>query len=163
MSFYSISEDVEESLLEFLVKTGENNKTPFGQSIISLDESDGSHTFDWSGRGRGFSVFPDGQYVLKLRVVDKGGNSAEAESSPVTIDTETPIISHVVANEDLTLVDGVFINTPIQSIKVTADAGGGTPLNFTSDQTEITVQNQHRVVINGRLQFRCSSVDVILR
>ena len=160
--FYSISEDVEESLLEFLVKTGENNKTPFGQSIISLDESDGSHTFDWSGRGRGFSVFPDGQYVLKLRVVDKGGNSAEAESSPVTIDTETPIISHVVANEDLTLVDGVFINTPIQSIKVTADAGGGTPLNFTSDQTEITVQNQHRVVINGDFSFDAAALTLSL-
>ena len=160
--FYSISEDVEESRLEFLVKTGENNKTPFGQSIISLDESDGSHTFDWSGRGRGFSVFPDGQYVLKLRVVDKGGNSAEAESSPVTIDTEAPIISRVVANEDLTLVDGVFINTPIQSIKVTADAAGGTPLNFTSDQTEITVQNQHRVVINGDFSFDAAALTLSL-
>ena len=70
----------------------------------------------------------------------------------------------MVANEDLTLVDGVFINTPIQLIKVTADDGGGTPLDFTSDQTEITGENQHRVAtINGGPQFRCSIVDVILR
>ena len=71
-------------------------------------------------------------------MVDKAGNSAESDkTNPITIDTQAPVISRVVANEDLTLVDGAFINVPIQLIKVTADAAGGTPLDFTSSETEL--------------------------
>ena len=150
--FYSISEDVAESRLEFLRRIGEN-KTPFGQSI-SLDESEGHHTFLWDGGGRRTRVFPDGQYVLRFYVIDKGGNRSETvESTPVTIDTVAPIISRIVANENLTLVDGAFIKDPIQSIKVTADTAGGTPLDLTSDQTEITVRDQSEDVVKGALGY----------
>ena len=150
--FYSISEDVATSQLEFLQRIG-NAQTPFGQSI-SLDVDEGNHTFRWDGGGRRTSIFPDGQYVLRFQVVDKGGNASEpANSIPITIDTIAPLISQTVANENLTFVDGVFIKDPIQSIKVTADHTGGTPIDFTSDQTEITIRDRDKAVVTGDLSY----------
>ena len=150
--FYSISEDVAVSRLEFLQRIGDSN-TPFGQSI-GLDENEGHHTFRWNGSGRRTNVFPDGQYVLRFTATDRGGNKSEPSNSiPITIDTIAPIISRIVANENLTFVDGVFIKDPIQSIKVTADVAGGTPIDFTADQTEITIQNQRKVEVKGAFSY----------
>ena len=156
--FYGMNESVEESKLEFFLKTGDN-KTPFGQSV-SLNTGDGSHLYVWDGGDRGSKVFPDGQYVLKLSVVDKGGNAAEKETIPVTIDTKAPIISAVVANENLTLVDGAFINVPIQLIKVTADVAGGTPLDFTSNQTQLTVKKRPDTTIKGGLSYDAAALTL---
>ena len=154
--FYSISEDVAESELEFLQRIG-NNNTPFGQSI-SLSESEGNHIFRWDGGGRRTRAFPDGQYVLRFTATDKGGNQSEpVESTPITIDTIAPLISRTVVNEDLTFVDGAFFKDPIQSIKVTADAGDGTPLDFTHG-TEITVETQSGTTISGSLNFEQTSL-----
>ena len=154
--FYGTNEGLKESKLEFFRRIGENN-TLFGQSV-NLSTSEGSHRYVWDGGDRGSRVFPDGQYVLKLRVVDKGGNPAEVESIPVTIDTKAPLISRVAVNENLTLVDGVFINAPIQSIKVTADAAGGTPLDFTSNQTELQVKKQGGAAIKGDLSYDATAL-----
>ena len=156
--FYGMNEGVEESKLEFFLKTGDN-KTPFGQSV-SLNTGDGSHLYVWDGGDRGSKVFPDGQYVLKLSVVDKGGNAAEKETIPVTIDTKPPIISAVVANENLTLVDGALINVPIQLIKVTADVAGGTPLDFTSNRTQLTVKKRPDTTIKGGLSYDAAALTL---
>ena len=147
--FYGTNEGLKESRLEFFLRAGEN-KTPFGQSV-NLSTGEGSHRYVWNGGNRGSTAFPDGQYILKFRVVDKGGNTAEVESIPVTIDTKAPLISRVAVNENLTLVDGTFINAPIQSIKVTADAAGGTPLDFTANQTSLQVKKQGGATIKGDL------------
>lgn len=154
--FYGTNEGLKESKLEFFRKTGEN-ETLFGQSV-SLSTGEGSHRYVWDGGNRGSGVFPDGQYVLKLRVVDKGGNTAEQKSIPVTIDTKAPLISRVTGNENLTLVDGTFINAPIQSIKVTADAAGGTPLDFTSNRTRLQVKKQGGAAIKGDLSYDATAL-----
>ena len=154
--FYGTNEGLKESKLEFFLRAGEN-KTPFGQSV-NLSTGEGSHRYVWNGGNRGSTAFPDGQYILKLRVVDKGGNTAEVESIPVTIDTKAPLISRVAVNENLTLVDGTFINAPIQSIKVTADAAGGTPLDFTANQTSLQVKKQGGAAIKGDLSYDATAL-----
>ena len=154
--YYSLSESVAESQLVFRQKIGERPYPQFGQPV-SLRTTKGSHTYRWDG-GRG--TFPDGQYVLELRVVDKGGNTAETESIPVTIDTKAPLISRVAANENLTLADGAFINVPIQLIKVTADAAGGTPLDFTSNRTKLQVKKQRGAVINANLSYDATALTL---
>ena len=156
--FYGTNEGLKESKLEFFLKTGES-KTLFGQSV-NLNTSEGGHLYVWDGGDRGSKVFPDGQYILKIRVVDRGGNTAERETIPVTIDTKAPQISQVAANENLTLVDGVFINVPIQLIKVTADAAGGTPLDFAANQTELTVKKRNGGIIVGDLSYDAAALTL---
>ena len=156
--FYSIDEDVDESTLVFFRKTGEDRETPFGRSV-SLSENDGNHVFRWDGGGRSIDTFPDGQYILQFSVVDKAGNPSEpAKTTPITIDTIAPTISQTVVNENLPLVDGVFINVPIQTIKITADAGDGSPLDLTASETEITVESQGKSNINGSLNSEGASL-----
>ena len=158
--FYGTNEGLKESKLVFYRKIG-NNETLFGQSV-SLNTGEGSHRYVWDGGNRGSGVFPDGEYVLKLQVVDKGGNTNTAESLPVTIDTKAPLISRVAVNENLTLVDGAFINVPIQLIKVTTDAAGGTPLDFASSRTKFTVQKQPNVNIDGDLSYDATALTLSL-
>ena len=156
--FYGINEGLKESKLEFFLKTGES-KTLFGQSV-NLNTSEGGHRYVWDGGDRESKVFPDGQYVLKIRALDKAGNTAERETIPITIDTKAPLISQVAANENLTLVDGVFINVPIQLIKVTADAAGGTPLDFAANQTELTVKKRNGGTIVGDLSYDAAALTL---
>ena len=156
--FYGANEGLKESKLEFFLKTGDN-KTLFGQSV-NLNTSTGGHLYVWDGGDRGSKVFPDGQYVLKIRALDKAGNTAERETVPITIDTKAPLISQVAANENLTLVDGVFINVPIQSIKVTADAAGGTPLDFAANRTELTVKKRNGETIVGDLSYDAAALTL---
>ena len=158
--FYSISEDVTESKLEFRRKTEDDDKegVPVGEPD-DLRESDGNHTYIWDGGDRN-RIFEDGEYILSFTVIDNAGNEKTVNSIPVTIDTVAPIISQTVVNEDLTLIDGGFINVPIQSIKVTADAGDGTPLDFTASETEITVKKQGGATIGGALSSDQSSLTL---
>ena len=157
--YYSIDEDVSRSELEFFLKTGDN-ETGFGQPV-RLNTSEGSHTFFWDGSDRNFRAFPDGQYRLRLKVIDKAGNSAESDkTNPITIDTQAPVLSGVVANENLTLADGAFINVQIQSIKVTADAEGGTPIDFGDSETNLTVKKQPGAYVEGDLSYDASGLTL---
>ncbi len=156
--YYSISEAVDESELQFFLKTGETT-LPFGQPV-SLEQTQGGHTFQWDGGDQNFEVFPDGQYILKFQV-EAGGTTYSVETNPITIDTQVPIISRVVANENLTLVDGIFINAPIQLIQGTADAAGGAPIDLTAPETSITAQTQQGVAIKGDLSYDQTSVTFV--
>ena len=156
--YYSISEVVDESELQFFLKTGDTT-LPFGQPV-PLQESQGGHTFQWDGGDQNFEVFPDGQYILKFQV-ESEGNTYSVETNPITIDTQVPIISRVVANENLTLVDGIFINTPIQLIQGTADAAGGAPIDLTVPETSITAETQQGVAIKGDLSYDQTSLTFV--
>ena len=156
--YYSISEAVDESELQFFLKTGETT-LPFGQPV-ELEKTEGGHTFQWDGGDQNFTVFPDGQYLLKFQV-EAAGNTYSVEANPITIDTKVPIISRVVANENLTLVDGIFINAPIQLIQGTADAAGGAPIDLTAPETNITVETQRGVAINGDLSYDQTSLTFV--
>ena len=162
--YYSIDEDVAESELQFFRG---DSQTEFGQPIL-LEESEGAHTFFWDGTDRNFRAFPDGEYRLRIKVVDRAGNSAESDkTNPITIDTEPPIISKVEIpggqpDQSLTLLDGIFINTSIQLIKATADDLGGTPIDFTDPDTEIVLENQQDTTIPGGLSYDQTSLTLSL-
>ena len=162
--YYGISEDVKESELQFF--RGDSN-TQFGQPI-RLNQTEGGHIFYWDGSDRNFRTFPDGQYTLSIRVVDRAGNSAvSGKTDSITIDTQPPIISQVEIpggepDQSRALLDGVFINTPLQLIKVTANAAGGTPIDFTAPETDFTLETQDGVTINGVLSSDQSSLTLSL-
>ncbi len=162
--YYSITEDVEESELQFF--RGDSN-TQFGQPI-RLDETEGGHSFLWDGSDRNFRTFPDGQYRLSVRVVDEAGNAAESDKTDaITIDTQPPIISKVEIpggepDEGLTLLDGIFINMPFQLIKATASAAGGTPIDFTDPDTNIVLESQDGTTIAGGLSNDQTSLTLSL-
>ena len=147
--FYSINEDVAESLLQFRRKTGADDRegVPIGDQD-DLRANSGNYTYLWDGGDRN-RIFEDGEYILRFHVVDKAGNTAEKFSTAVTIDTVAPTISQIFANENLPLLDGGFINIPIQSIKVTANPGDGMPLNLTAQETELTVERRGNVNVDG--------------
>ena len=162
--YYSISEDVEESELQFFRG---DSQTQFGQPI-RLDETEGGHSFLWDGSDRNFRTFPDGQYRLSIKVVDKAGNTEQSDkTNAITIDTQPPIISKVEIpggepDEGLTLLDGIFINAPIQLIKATASAAGGTPIDFTDPDTSIVLKNQGGTTIAGGLSNDQTSLTLSL-
>ena len=62
--------------------------------------------------------------------------------------------------ENLTLVDGIFINIPVQLIKVTANDAGGTPIDFTAPKTDFTVKKQGGATIGGALSSDQSSLTL---
>ena len=162
--YYSISEDVAESELQFFRG---NSNTPFGQPI-RLDTGEGGHTFFWDGSDRNFRTFPDGQYTLSIKVVDNAGNSVESgKTDPITIDTQPPIISKIEIpsgdpDESIALLDGIFINMPIQLIKATASAAGGTPIDFTDPDTSIVLKRQDGTTIAGGLSNDTTSLTLSL-
>ncbi len=162
--FYNISEDVAESELQFFRG---NSQTQFGRPI-RLDETEGGHTFFWDGSDRNFRTFPDGQYRLSIKVIDEAGNTRESDKTdPLTIDTQPPIISKVEipgaeTDEGLTLLDGIFINMPLQLIRATANAAGGTPIDFTDPDTSIVLENQEGTTIAGSLSNDQTSLTLSL-
>lgn len=156
--YYNISEVVDKSELQFFLKTGDT-QTPFGQPI-PLATSEGGHTFQWDGGDENLEVFPDGQYILKLQV-EANGSVHSTETNPITIDTQAPIISRVVANESLMLVDGIFINAPIQLVQATVDAAGGAPINLTAAETSMTVKTRQGIAIKGDLTYDQTSLTFV--
>ena len=95
-----------------------------------------------------------GTYTIQVQLIDYPDVSKQAS---VTIDRVAPIISSVVANDDLPLINGSFVNVPIQSIKVTADA-----LDLASDQNEITLKNQRNVTIDAEINYDASTSTLAL-
>ena len=156
--YYNISEAVDKSELQFLRKTGDT-ETPFGLPV-PLEKSEGGHTFQWDGGDQNVKVFPDGQYILQLQV-EANGSKHSAKTNPITIDTQAPIISRVVANENLTLVDGIFINAPIQLVRATVDAAGGAPINLTAAETTIAVKTQQGIAIKGDISYDQTSLTFV--
>ncbi len=147
--YYSLDEDVAETLLEFQRISGD---TSIGSSI-ALSQESGRHTYYWNGKDGDLRPFSDGQYTLKLRVKDKGGNEAVTpKTESITIDSEAPRFTDISLNEGIPFVDGMFVNTPIQTISFTADAGGGTPIDLTGDETNIQIKHDADY-INGTLSY----------
>ena len=68
----------------------------------------------------------------------------------------------MVVNENLPLLNGTFINVPIQSIKATANAGSGTPLDFTVPETDLTVKKQPNVTVRGNVNSEGTSLTFFL-
>ena len=141
--YYGINEDVKESWLEF------ENATGIGFGRVELRTDDGDHRYPWNGGNRSIRVFPDGIYTLKFYAIDKGGNEASPASIQVTIDTKAPNFAKIERGPDKLLANESAIKESIQEISATLSAEGGTPIDFDSDQTEITLKGERGVTIDG--------------
>ena len=131
---YTLSEDVAEAWLEIQSTAGE----AIGRRIELEGTTKGSHTFNWDGLDGNRRSLENGNYRLKINATDRGGNTAEVKTTAqITIDSEQPRITGITINDSIPLIDGSFVNTSIQTIGFTADAGGGTPLDFNTSKIQI--------------------------
>ena len=148
--YYDIDEDASESWLEFQRAPGNAN---IGRRV-PLSTSSGSHTFYWDGSDNSRRDFFDGQYTLRVRVKDKGGNEAESgKTGNITIDTEEPRITSITLNDSIPLTNGKFVNTSIETINFTADDPDGTGVNLTGRDTEVLIRPVGGRNLSGAMTF----------
>ena len=148
--YYDIDEDVSEAWLEFQKAPGNAN---IGRRI-PLATSSGSHTYHWDGDDYSGRTFFDGQYTLRIRVKDKGGNEAETgKTGNITIDTEEPRITSITLNDSIPLTNGKFVNTTIETINFTADDPGGTGVDLTGRDTEVLIRPVGGRNLSGAMTF----------
>ena len=148
--YYEINEDVSETWLEFQKAPGNAN---IGRRV-PLSTTSGSHTFYWDGDDNARRPFFDGQYTLRIRVKDKGGNEAESgKTGNITIDAEEPRITSITLNDSIPLTNGKFVNTPIETINFTADDPEGTGVNLTGRDTEVLIRPVGGRNLNGAMTF----------
>ncbi len=148
--YYDIDEDVSEAWLEFQRAPGNAN---IGRRV-PLSTTSGSHTYNWDGEDNNRRAFFDGQYTLRIRVKDKGGNDAESgKTGNITIDTEEPRITSITLNDSIALTNGKFVNAPITTINFTADDPDGTGVNLTGRDTEVLIRPVDGRNLNGAMTF----------
>ncbi len=153
--YYSLSENVETSRLEFLTDSG----TEFGQADV-LTGNRGNHIYRWYGGdgGRTFRVLPDGIYTLRLRITDKAGNETTAQTNKITIDTLPPKIPSgsikiLTTTGETTLITGRFVSQAISGFKVTPNKGESiaSPIDFDSSITKLTLKKNGKSETLGTL------------
>ena len=148
--FYDINEDVSEAWLEFQKAPGNAN---IGRRV-PLSTTSGSHTYDWRGDDNNRRPFFDGQYTLRVRVKDRGGNEAESgKTGNITIDTEEPRITSITLNDSIALTNGKFVNEPITTINFTADDPDGTGVNLTGRDTGVLIRPVGGINLKGAVTF----------
>ncbi len=146
---YNLSEDFTTLQIEFA-------NLP-NQPVISLTGfTKGSHTFDWNGGDGLGTPLQDGTYTVQLRGRDKGGNSGTFVTGTIQIDTEPPTISKVTPSHNS------FQSTPIKTVDVTFNPGGGSPIDFNAAVTKITLKNANGTSISGSLSSTESENRVTL-
>ncbi len=148
--YYDIDEDVSEAWLEFQRAPGNAN---IGRRV-PLSTSSGSHTYNWDGEDNNRRAFFDGQYTLRIRVKDRGGNEAESgKTGNITIDTEEPRITSITLNDSIALTNGKFVNAPISTINFTADDPEGIGVNLTGRDTEVLIRPVGGRNLSGAMTF----------
>ena len=121
---------------------------------VALSTTSGSHTYNWNGEDNSRRAFFDGQYTLRIRVKDKGGNEAESgKTGNITIDTEEPRITSITLNDSIALTNGKFVNEPITTINFTADDPDGTGINLTGRDTEVLIRPVGGKNLRGVMTF----------
>ncbi len=148
--YYSIDEDVAQAWLEI-------QRSPSNANIgraIALGTTSGSHTYYWDGDDATRRTFSDGQYTLKIRVIDKGGNETVTEKTgAITIDTEEPSFTDITFNASTALTEGKFVNDVIETISFTADDPGGTGVDLGGRGTDVLIRPVGGSYLTGSLSI----------
>ena len=135
---YGISEDLSELELKFI--------DPADQPAVPLTQlTEDNHSFTWTGIDGLGTLLSDGTYTLQLYGSDKGGNVGTFGLGTFQIDTESPIISEITPNRNS------FQNTPVEQIETLFNAGAGSPIDFRSNFTTITLKSADGTPVNGVL------------
>ena len=147
---YGISEDLSELELKFI--------DPADQPAVPLTQlTEDNHSFTWTGIDGLGTLLSDGTYTLQLYGSDKGGNVGTFGLGIFQIDTESPIISEITPNRYS------FQNTSVEQIEAIFDAGGGSPIDFRSNFTTITLKSTDGTPVNGVLSHNENANRLTLR
>ena len=142
----------------------------------TFDEENGeekNQVYLWDGEDGRNEELPDGTYRLKFSVVYEhheevfsAGFASAAKhehvklsdaTTDIIIDREPPNITRVQGNGNVTLVDGGYIAGSLTTITVTADKGSGTDIDFTANETAISLTAEDDTVLSGATTFQGST------
>ena len=110
-------------------------------------------------------------FAVKERVVTTGNLEGRGEhehvklsdaTTDIIIDREPSIIARVQANGNVNLVDGGYIAGSLTAITVTADKGSGTDVDFTADQTAISLTDKDGNVLSGATTLQGTTLTLTL-
>ena len=80
----------------------------------------------------------------------------------IIIDREPPIIARVQANGNVNLVDGGYIAGSLTTITVTADKGSGTDIDFTANETAISLTAEDETELSGATTLQGTTLTLTL-
>ena len=83
-------------------------------------------------------------------------------TTDIIIDREPPIITRVQANGNVNLVDGGYIAGSLTTITVTADKGSGTDIDFTANETAISLTAEDGTVLSGATTLQGTTLTLTL-
>ena len=125
-----------------------NSRGVIEQGVVSADET--VNVF-WDGTIDGAKL-PDGPYRIRV-TVDDGGDDKEVLYATATLDSSAPRVAGVVANEDLPITDGGFINQPLRLIKVTGEDDRADGLDLANRRNTVFLRNAQQAVVQGTLNY----------
>ena len=85
-----------------------------------------------------------------------------AATRDIIIDREPSIIARVQGNGNVTLVDGGYIAGTLTTITVTADKGSGTDIDFTANETAISLTAEDGTVLSGATTLQGTTLTLTL-
>ena len=172
-----------------IAQTNVKTEAPAKREIVDEDGNveeaevrrrEGEHVYLWDGEDGSNRELPDGTYTLRLsityshfqQVEEVNGNlvgHAEHDhvklSDPTTaiiIDRYPPNITRVQGNGNVTLVDGGYIAGSLTTITVTADKGSGTDIDFTANETAISLTAEDGTVLSGATTLQGTTLTLTL-
>ena len=83
-------------------------------------------------------------------------------TTDIIIDRYPSIIAHVQGNGNVTLVDGGYIAGTLTTITVTADKGSGTDIDFTANETAISLTAEDGTVLSGATTLQGTTLTLTL-
>ena len=83
-------------------------------------------------------------------------------TTDIIIDRYPPNIARVQGNGNVTLVDGGYIAGTLTTITVTADKGSGTDIDFTANETAISLTTEDGTVLSGATTLQGTTLTLTL-
>ena len=135
------------------VRAGEGDTFEFGVSLGIIDTGtvSANETVElfWDGTLNGRQL-PDDRYMIRVTVDDQDSDFHRE----AILDSSAPRVSGVLANGDLSITDGSFINAPLRSIEVTGiDEGDAENIDLSNRRNTIFLRNARQSVVRGTLDY----------
>ena len=130
-----------------------NSRGVIQQGVVSANET--VNVF-WDGTIDGAKL-PDDTYIIRVTVDDGAPPVDEILQAEAILDSSAPRVSGVLANREVPITDGSFINVPLQSITVTGEddlgADNGAGLDLGNPRNTVFLRNAQQAVVQGTLNY----------
>ncbi len=143
--------------------------TPIPEGRFNIDTDDATEELvDTDGDG---SADKYHDFLVEERVVTTGNLEGRGEhehvklsdaTTDIIIDRYPSIIARVQGNGNVTLVDGGYIAGTLTTITVTADKGSGTDIDFTANETAISLTAEDGTVLSGATTLQGTTLTLTL-